>query len=78
MPKLNLDNEIAKAWEAYVKSEQPDKLRNPKKIVDIFDLIFGAKWYTLDLWLKTLYNITERSIKYGRRYFQKYNRTNPS
>lgn len=43
MPKLNLDNEIAKAWEAYVKSEQPDEFRNPKKIVDIFDLIFGIK-----------------------------------
>ena len=79
MPKLNLDDEIANAWEAYVKSEQPDEPRNPKKIVDVFDLIFGTKWYALDLWLKTLYNIIiERSIKYGRRHFQKYNRTNPS
>lgn len=43
MPKLNLDDEIAKAWEAYVKSEQPDEPRNPKKIVDVFDLIFGTK-----------------------------------
>lgn len=44
MPKLDdLDNEIAKAWEAYVKSEQPDEPRNPKKIVDVFDLIFGTK-----------------------------------
>lgn len=31
MPKLN-NLKIAKAWEAYVKSEQPDKLKNPKKI----------------------------------------------
>lgn len=31
MPKLNLDDEIANAWEAYVKSEQPDEPRNPKK-----------------------------------------------
>lgn len=29
MPKLNLDDEIANAWEAYVKSEQPDEPQEP-------------------------------------------------
>lgn len=45
MPRLtqeDLDDEIAKAWEAYVKSEQPDVSRHSSP-VDVFDLIFDTK-----------------------------------
>lgn len=43
MPRLDLDNEIAKAWEAYIKSEQPDCKIQDKTPVDVFDLIFDTK-----------------------------------